>query len=73
MPNTGPGWRYRNILAGDPAPTFRQKASGNPDYVFDSAAGRYMVLGFIGSSADEAGRAALPEIRRMIEGATARV
>lgn len=53
------GWRYRNLLPGDPAPTFRQKASGNPNYVFDSAAGRYLVLGFFGTSADDPGQAAL--------------
>lgn len=53
------GWRYRNLLPGDPAPRFRQKSSDNPSYVFDSAAGRYLVLGFIGSSNDEPGRAAL--------------
>lgn len=51
------GWRYRNLLPGDPAPRFRQKASGNPDYVFDSAAGRYLVLSFFGSSQAPAGMA----------------
>lgn len=56
---TGPGWRYRNVLAGDPAPTFRQRSSGNPDYVFGSAAGRYLVLCFFQSSTDEQGRCAL--------------
>ncbi|MFW2342671.1 2OG-Fe(II) oxygenase [Brevundimonas sp.] len=55
----GPGWGYRNILAGDPAPTFRQKSSSNPDYVFGSAAGRYIVLCFFHSSTDEQGRGAL--------------
>ena len=35
---------FRAILPGDPAPSFVQRASSNPRYRFDSAAGRYLVL-----------------------------
>jgi len=33
---------------GDPIPSFIARASGNPRYAFDSVAGRYVVLTFIG-------------------------
>lgn len=46
------------ILPGDPAPGFSQRSPENPRYVFDSAAGRYLVLCFFGSSQDEHARAA---------------
>jgi predicted 2-oxoglutarate/Fe(II)-dependent dioxygenase YbiX/peroxiredoxin len=51
--------RYRNLLAGDPAPWFRQACTSNPRYNFDTAAGRYIVLCFFGSAGGEAGRGAL--------------
>ncbi|AWM85673.1 2OG-Fe(II) oxygenase [Microvirga sp. 17 mud 1-3] len=51
--------RYRNVQVGDPAPWFRQKSTSNPDYAFDTAAGRYIVLCFYGTASDEAGRRAL--------------
>lgn len=35
---------FRNILAGEPAPTFIQRSPNNPRYRFDAAAGRYLVL-----------------------------
>lgn len=54
---------YRNLLPGDPAPRFRQRTPGNPDYVFDSAAGRYLVLGFVGTTGDAAGAGALAFLR----------
>src|SRR2546421_10186764 len=38
------------LLPGDYAPHFRQDSSNNPDHSFDVAAGRYIVLSFIGSS-----------------------
>ena len=50
---------YRNLLPGDPAPWFHQRSSVNPDYAFDSAAGRYLVLCFFMSAANARGRAAL--------------
>lgn len=48
------------LLTGDFAPSFRAPAiGGNPDYVFNSAAGRYIVLLFFGSAAHRDSRAAL--------------
>lgn len=47
------------LTAGDPAPGFRQRTAENPQYAFDSAAGRYLVLCFYGSAADAHGQAAL--------------
>lgn len=44
---------------GDPAPAFTQRSPQNPRYSFDSAAGRYLVLGFIGSSAEPQAQEAL--------------
>jgi predicted 2-oxoglutarate/Fe(II)-dependent dioxygenase YbiX/peroxiredoxin len=38
--------------AGDPAPGFTQRSPANPRYAFDSAAGRYLVLCFLGSGGD---------------------
>lgn len=35
---------------GDPAPWFTCPATGNNEYHFDSVAGRYIVLSFLGSS-----------------------
>lgn len=46
-------------VAGDPAPGFIQRSPQNPRYSFDSAAGRYLVLCFLGSAADAQARAAL--------------
>lgn len=50
---------YAQIFAGDPAPWFVQRATGNPRYTFDTAAGRYLVLCFHASSTDPVSRAAL--------------
>jgi len=41
-----------NIMIGDPAPTFKQRALTNPLYSFDTAAGRYIVLCFYGTMAN---------------------
>lgn len=46
-------------MAGDPAPGFIQRSPQNPRYSFDSAAGRYLVLCFLGSVADPQAQAAL--------------
>lgn len=54
---------YTNLLPGDPAPTFRQRAIGNPNYVFDTAAGRYLVLLFFGTAADPHSQAAIAAAR----------
>lgn len=50
---------YRALAAGDPAPWFHQRSTSNPNYAFDTAAGRYVVLCFFGTASDPAGRAAL--------------
>lgn len=47
------------LLAGDPAPHFKQRTINNPQYAFDSAAGRYLVLCFYGSSAHPHAAAAM--------------
>ena len=36
------------LLPGDPVPSFYAHAAGNPRYSFDSVAGRYVVVSFIG-------------------------
>lgn len=46
-------------MAGDPAPDFTQRTPSNPRYVFNSAAGRYLVLCFFGTARDPQARAAL--------------
>jgi len=51
--------RYINLLAGDPAPWFRQRSFANPRYALHAAAGRYLVLCFFGSAADPLGRAVI--------------
>jgi peroxiredoxin/predicted 2-oxoglutarate/Fe(II)-dependent dioxygenase YbiX len=51
------------ILPGDPAPAFTQRAISNPRYVFSSAAGRYLVLCFLGSAADAHAQAVLAAVK----------
>src|SRR5262245_49251278 len=53
---------YANLTPGDPAPWFRQRSTSNPNYAFDSAAGRYIVLCFFGSAGDAAGRTAMERV-----------
>src|SRR5262245_23391448 len=50
---------YNNIMPGDPAPWFHQRSTSNPNYAFDTAAGRYIVLCFYGSARDPSVQAAL--------------
>ncbi len=53
--------RLQNALApGDPAPTFIARATNNPAFAFDSAAGRYVVLFLYGS-------AAVPAVRQVLD------
>jgi predicted 2-oxoglutarate/Fe(II)-dependent dioxygenase YbiX/peroxiredoxin len=56
------GHAYAILTAGDPAPWFHQRSPGNPNYAFDTAAGRYIVLGFLGTAGDELGRGAVQAI-----------
>ncbi|MBN9023438.1 MAG: 2OG-Fe(II) oxygenase [Rhizobiales bacterium] len=53
---------YRRLEVGDPAPWFTQRTGGNARFVMDVVAGRYIVLGFHGSAADPAGRAAIEAV-----------
>ena len=48
------------LMPGDPAPTFVARATNNPAFAFDSAAGRYLVLFLYGS-------AAVPAIRKVLD------
>ncbi|MGO4571895.1 2OG-Fe(II) oxygenase [Microvirga sp. 2TAF3] len=54
---------YRALEVGDPAPWFRQNSTSNSDYVFDTAAGRYVVLCFYGTASDEVGRSTLDAVQ----------
>jgi predicted 2-oxoglutarate/Fe(II)-dependent dioxygenase YbiX/peroxiredoxin len=48
--------------AGDPAPGFHQRTAANPRFSFDSAAGRYLVLCFLGSAAESHAQAAIAAV-----------
>ncbi|MGE3157505.1 MAG: 2OG-Fe(II) oxygenase [Xanthobacteraceae bacterium] len=54
---------FANLLPGDPAPWFHQRSTSNPNYAFDTAAGRYIVICFLMSAGDAAGRAALDAVQ----------
>jgi hypothetical protein len=54
---------YVRLSVGDPAPWFTQRAITNPKYVFDTAAGRYIVMCFFGSAGDAHAAAALKAVR----------
>jgi predicted 2-oxoglutarate/Fe(II)-dependent dioxygenase YbiX/peroxiredoxin len=51
------GLRYRVLLPGDPAPAVTVRCTSNERYHLDLAAGRYLVLAFIGTTADPRCRA----------------
>jgi predicted 2-oxoglutarate/Fe(II)-dependent dioxygenase YbiX/peroxiredoxin len=48
--------KYRCLEVGDPVPGFVQRSTSNPGYTFDTAAGRYIVMCFFATGADEQGR-----------------
>ena len=50
---------YRVLQVGDPVPWFKQNSTSNPNFSFDTVAGRYIVLCFYGMGSDEVGRATL--------------
>ncbi len=54
---------YRDLQVGDPAPWFTQNSTSNPQFHFETVAGRYLVLCFYGTASDEVGRAALKAIQ----------
>jgi predicted 2-oxoglutarate/Fe(II)-dependent dioxygenase YbiX/peroxiredoxin len=51
------------LSAGDPAPWFKQRSFANPDYSFDTAAGRYIVLCYFASAADAHAQAAITAVK----------
>ena len=51
--------QYAVLRPGDPAPWFHQRSFANPNYAFDSAAGRYLVLCFFASAGDLQSKAAI--------------
>jgi peroxiredoxin/predicted 2-oxoglutarate/Fe(II)-dependent dioxygenase YbiX len=55
--------RFRNLLKGDPAPWFRQRSAAQPNYSFDTTAGRYIVLCFFVSAADPRAQAAIAAVQ----------
>ena len=52
------------MTVGEPAPFFRAPGTTNPNYAFDSAAGRYLLLAILSGLDDDAIRAALAEAQR---------
>ena len=55
MSATTAGQEFVRLEVGDPAPWFHQRSPTNPNYAFDTAAGRYIVLCFFGSAAIRSG------------------
>lgn len=55
------------FLPGDPVPMFHAATDGNPRYAFDSVAGRYVLLAFLGSSSHPASAAAWEALGRARE------
>jgi peroxiredoxin/predicted 2-oxoglutarate/Fe(II)-dependent dioxygenase YbiX len=53
---------YVNLQSGDPAPWFHGRTATNPNYAFDTAAGRYLVLCFFLTAADPVGQQALKAV-----------
>ena len=61
---------FVNLGPGDPAPWFHAQSTANPRYAFDTAAGRFIVMCFLGTAGDEQGQAALRAVaanRRMFD------
>lgn len=58
-PTSNPVHRFAELRRGDPAPWFHQRSPVNPRYAIDTAAGRYLVLCFFGSSTTPRAQAAL--------------
>lgn len=51
-------YSFVHISAGDPGPWFHASTTTKPRFAFDTIAGRYIVLCFIGSAGDEPGQRA---------------
>jgi predicted 2-oxoglutarate/Fe(II)-dependent dioxygenase YbiX/peroxiredoxin len=54
---------FRNLLPGDPATWFKQRSTSSPNYAFDTAAGRYVVMCFFGTARDNAGQTAIATVQ----------
>lgn len=54
--------QFVNLQAGDPAPWFHQRSPSNPRYAFDTVAGRYVVLSFLGTAGDAVGQRAVAAV-----------
>ncbi|SFI84572.1 2OG-Fe(II) oxygenase family protein [Caulobacter sp. UNC279MFTsu5.1] len=54
--------RPPGLRVGEPAPWFVARSTANPRFTFHTAAGRYVVLGFVGSSQHPLAAAALAEV-----------
>lgn len=54
----------QRLLVGDPAPMFVCASNINPSFDFSTAAGRYLVLSFMGSSSHPVGRPLLDAFRK---------
>jgi len=52
------------LMAGEPAPWFTVRSSNNPRFHIDTAAGRYIVLCFLGSAAEPAAGRVLQDVAR---------
>ena len=53
------------VLPGDPAPVFAQRSGSNPNFIFDTVAGRYILLCFLGSAGSPQGQAAVSAIQAL--------
>jgi len=53
------------FLPGDPVPWFVARSAANPQFKFDTVAGRYIVLSFFGSAAAPTGRRVLDDAMRL--------
>ncbi len=53
---------FVNLMRGDPAPRFTAATESNPRYIFDTVAGRYVVLCFFVSGGTPGGVAALQAV-----------
>lgn len=56
--------KVRRLQPGDPAPWFRVQSIANPDFRFDTVAGRYIVLAFLGSARHPRARQAIGDVFR---------
>ncbi len=57
-----PSSSFVNLTPGDPAPWFHQRSTSNPNYAFDTTAGRYVVLCFYLSAGNPVGRDAIEHV-----------